>query len=125
MHSDPLDFSATEQTFFFSASTSRACLQIPIIDDSAVENPEDFLVLISSSDPNVNVSLPMAATVIILDNDRTTIGFERESYTVGEDAGFVEVCVSILEGSLEFSVEVSLSTIDSSAKGDYALRVIK
>jgi len=46
-----------------------------------------------------------------------TIGLERTSYTTAEDGGSVEVCAVVVEGELERSSEVSISTVDGSATG--------
>lgn len=115
---DPFDFKALAEILFFNDTTNRVCIEIPIIDDDIVENPEDFMVLISTTDPGVNISSPLASSVIILDNDLAVIGFEMESYSVDESLGYVEVCAALLNSSLELVVEVSLSTRDLSAQGE-------
>lgn len=107
---------ATEEDLFLDESTARACLQIPILDDEVVENPEDLQVLISSPDPDVMIVMPSVASVIILDDDRAVIGFEMLAYSVNESRGYVEVCAALLEGSLEISVQVALVTMDITAE---------
>jgi len=42
---------------------------------------------------------------------------EETSYTTAEDGGSVEVCAVVVEGVLERSAEVSISTVDGSATG--------
>ena len=67
---DPVDFSAVAVELQFNETTSRACAVIPITDDNRVEDPENFMAVISSDDPSVNnTSLP-SAIVTIIDNDR-------------------------------------------------------
>ena len=46
-----------------------------------------------------------------------TIGFEEVFYTVDENQGFLEVCLSATGASLARSVEVILSTESGSAIG--------
>ena len=48
-----------------------------------------------------------------------TIGFEQTVYTVQEDDGSREVCVSLREGTLQTSVTVSVNTVDGSATGEF------
>ena len=49
------------------------------------------------------------------------IGLEETSYTTAEDGGAVEVCAVVVEGELERSAEVSISTVDGSATGQLVL----
>lgn len=102
-------------------NTPRACLEIPILDDDLVENPEDFPVLISTPDPDVIIMVPSASEVIILDNDRAVVGFEMLEYAVDESAGYVEVCAALLDGSLEINVQILLATMDITAQGKIAM----
>ena len=59
---------ATSATFAFGPGDSLQQLFIPIIDDSVVENPEMFVLLLSSVDPFAVISDPNA-TVLILDDN--------------------------------------------------------
>ncbi len=45
------------------------------------------------------------------------IGFETPEYTVTEGEGSIEVCVVIVEGTLQRQVTVTVSTSDFSALG--------
>ena len=47
-----------------------------------------------------------------------TIGFEETLYPVAEDAGTVEVCARVLDGSLETSVVTTVESVDGSATGN-------
>lgn len=107
---------AREEVFSLDASTSRVCLQIPIVDDDLVENPEDFPVMLSSPDPDVVIMIPTASSVIILDNDRASIGFEMSVYSVNESQGYVELCAVLSDGLLEIPVQILLITTDVSAQ---------
>ena len=112
---DPVDFSAVAVELQFNEATSRACAVIPITDDNRVEVPENFTVVISGDDPEVEF-VPSSSTVTIIDNDRVVIGFEMERYRE-QEGRMVEVCAIIRNGSLERSVMVQISTEDISAEG--------
>ena len=64
----PADFSAVSDDLTFGESTSRACVDIPVEDDIAVENPENFTVVLSGGDPVIDF-MPSTSTVTIIDND--------------------------------------------------------
>jgi len=53
----------------------------------------------------------------LLLHSEVVIGLEETSYTTAEDGGSVEVCAVVVEGVLERSAEVSISTVDGSATG--------
>ena len=53
----------------------------------------------------------------LLLHSEVTIGLEETSYTTAEDSGTVEVCAVVVEGELERSAEVILSTVDGTATG--------
>ena len=112
---DPVDFSAVAVELQFNETTSRACADIPITDDDRVELPENFTVEIRSDDPDLNFA-PPTSTVTIIDNDRVVIGFEMEQYQ-GDEGAVVEVCAALLNGALERSLILELSTGDISALG--------
>ncbi len=46
-----------------------------------------------------------------------TIGLERTTYSVNEEDGQVEVCAVLLSGSLERTVNVTLTSVNGSASG--------
>ena len=49
--------------------------------------------------------------IVLFSSAVVTIGFDTVAYSVLEDAGSVNVTVSILNGSLARNVEVTLSTV--------------
>lgn len=112
---DPVDFSAVAVELQFDETTSRTCADIPITDDNRVELAENFTVEISSDDPDVDF-VPPTSTVTIIDNDRVVIGFEMEQYQ-GNEGTVVEICAALLNGTLERSLIIELSTGDISAQG--------
>ena len=117
----PQDFNADVLTLSFDEKISIACAQIPIEDDIISEELEHFTVFLTSDDPSV-VLLRQMANIIIFDDDKVTIGFEMEVYTVNEDQEFVDICVEIIEGVLQNEIGIRLTTkdIDTEAPNDYA-----
>ena len=103
------------EVLVFDSDTARVCTNIPIVDDSVVELTEMFGVMLTTSEPDVDLQ-DTSAIVDIIDNDRAVIGFEMEQYQ-GEEGEMVEVCAVIRNGSLETDVLVQIFTEDLSAKG--------
>ena len=66
-----VDYSAPNPTTFtFTSAQTLQCTNIPIIDDSILEEIETFTIQLSQSSPEPGVSvLPAIATVFINDND--------------------------------------------------------
>lgn len=52
----------------FLPGVSELCITLTIINDTILENDERFFVLLSSSDPDVNLT-PAKAVVVISDDD--------------------------------------------------------
>ena len=111
----PVDFSSISADLTFDESTSRACADIPIVDDQIVEIPEVFRIVIDGDDPDV-VFDPPRSTVTVIDNDNVVIGFEMERYQ-GDEGSEVEVCAIVMDGVLERSALVAVVTSDLSAQG--------
>ncbi len=69
----------TDYTLSFAAGSpvnSLSCVDIVILEDSAVEDIERFYVELSTSDP-VNILSPDNTSVSILDNDGTSLHFRQ------------------------------------------------
>ena len=134
--SDGVDFHSQSQFtgLFTDGGNVQYCVTIYINDDDCVEDKESFEVVLSSSDPYVDVHIS-EANVTIWDNDceyyihtsplhnntplmLTTdaeFGVENDVYYVEENAGFVTVCAELLEGCLERDVVVDCKTVDGTA----------
>ena len=65
------DYVPTNGSKVFNGSTSRQCAEVTIINDSAVENSEDFTISISSDDNAVQFGVSVATIVILDDGDST------------------------------------------------------
>lgn len=61
------------QTVIIPASpgSSRICVDVPIVDDIIVENPEDFIVTFEG--PPETTGINTTTRVVIVDNDRKLI----------------------------------------------------
>lgn len=101
----------------FMPGESTECITIPILEDTISEDPELFNVLLSSDDPNVSSTPPMAGVTITDDADTVTVELEMEVYTTNEDLGVVEVCVVVSDGELGREIVVTLTTSPDTAEG--------
>ena len=110
------------EVLVFDSDTARVCTNIPIVDDSVVELTEMFGVMLTTSEPDVDLQ-DTSAIVDIIDNDRAVIGFEMEQYQ-GEEGEMVEVCAVLMNGTLERSLIIELFTGDISAQGTRKLNVV-
>ncbi len=59
----------------------------------------------------------MIVISLSLSNSVVTIGLEETSITVLEKETVVEVCASIMSGSLERDAEITMATADGTAMG--------
>jgi hypothetical protein len=95
-----------------SPGSSRVCIDIPIVDDTIVENTEDFIVTFEG--PPGTSGTTTFTRVVIVDNDYAQIGFNPSVYTVSEDGAAV-IIVENLTPQLERDVIVQFYTVDGSA----------
>ncbi|MCB0092795.1 MAG: hypothetical protein KDE54_33135, partial [Caldilineaceae bacterium] len=86
---------------------------IPINNDAALEGNETFTVTLSSP-TNVMLGEPSAASVIIIDDDVTSVQFNPSSVTVNEDAGQATLNVSLSKAA-PFTVTVDYASSDGTA----------
>lgn len=118
LSADGSDYSAVSEAVTFTSTVSRQCITVPILEDAISENDEQLMVSLSSEDPDVSSTLPMAG-VTITDQDSITVGLEMDVYPTSEDVGFVEVCVVISGGELDREVVVTIATRSDTAEGMY------
>ena len=115
---DGSDYTSTSQDVMFSSTVMRQCIDIPILDDSISEDPESFSVHLMTDDSDV-ISSVIYAVVSIIDDDRVTVGLERDVYQSSEDLGLAEVCVVVVDGELNREITLSLTTSSGTAQGEY------
>ena len=65
-----IDYIALNSDLTFSPGNKRVCSNVSIINDAVYEDPEDFTVSISTSDPSVIIDPTReSGTATILDDD--------------------------------------------------------
>ena len=117
----------------------KKVVMIPVLDDQLLEGNETFHIAISTADERV-VLARRNASVIITDSDGRVvinqpfsfdqlsstvleIGFERESYTVDEVTGLLEVNItSPIPFPGPFEVVLTMTTIDGTAECEEMLQ---
>ena len=111
-----------------SALITSVTFRVSIIDDLVPELTETFRVDLNSvmSLPAGVTLDPRRATVTITDTDTVSvvIGFDPDTYVVGEASGTVELTVKVLEGSLTRDVTLTYETMAGTATSpaDYTHR---
>jgi len=111
------DYVATSGTVSFGPGETVKTITVTILDDSLIENSENFFVTLTDA-TNASIKTPGSqATVTIADDDspNATIGFSKSSYDVDEGAKFVTLTVT-RSGGLGFPATVHYETGDGSAK---------
>jgi len=68
----PEDYTGNSVDLAFSGTVRRACVRIPMRNDSIAEPQEVFMVVINTTDPDVRLPTPMS-TVTIEDDDGGTL----------------------------------------------------
>ena len=100
-----------------SGETS-ATFTVRTADDSMAEAMEVFIVMLTGVSPEIEDRITISdsmsvARVTILDDDAigVEIGFSPTAYRVDEDAGNVELTVSVLSGDIEAGVSVAVTVM--------------
>ena len=106
------DYERSSGTVTFGPGETQATISITILDDSLVENAENFFVALSDA-VGATIGNNSTATVTIADDDspNATIGFSASSYDVNEGAGAVTLTVT-RSGGLAFAATVNYATHD-------------
>ncbi|XP_064394225.1 uncharacterized protein LOC135341566 isoform X3 [Halichondria panicea] len=97
---------------------SRACVRVPILEDSNDEPNERFRVSIEEEDDQISIQPgDDTATVTITDDDVLDLAFTQRTYDVNEGDRIVEVCVELIAGIPQERIRIDLSAQDGSARG--------
>ena len=114
--SAPADYSASSGMLNFSPGVTIQTFDVDINDDAIDENDETVNLSLSSAS-NAVLSAPGDAAVLTIVDDEATPQVEFDSVTIDadEDAGSVEVSVSLSHAS-SFQVSVAYSSSDGTAK---------
>lgn len=97
------------------------CQEVPIQNDTILENTESFDVTISTNDRGVNLTRSRVP-VYIQDDDGVRVSIEHREYSVQEEAGTLTVCTT-LDGVIERNVQLMLHLLPNTAQGDDWARV--
>ncbi len=120
------DYTARSGTLNFVSGQLTATIQVPILEDAAVEGNETFTVTLSNATGGATLGTPVTATVTITDNDTAQPGSFRWSAAtagVGEGAGSVTLTVERVSGT-DGAATVSYATANGTATAgsDYTAR---
>ena len=76
------DYTTVSETVTLSSANPRACVNVPIIDDSFVENAEIFSVTLTTGSPLATVQLIPTATINVIsdDGELTSLQYNRYIY---------------------------------------------
>lgn len=116
------DYSTTSRTIRFSSPVEDADLEVPLIDDSVVENLETIAVSISNPTGNATLG-PDKGVITVIDNDGPArMSFSRVATDGYENYGAIEFIV-IRSGDAGPETTVAYTTSDGSAQAgsDYTL----
>ena len=114
-----VDFiSLSDVSLVFTGANGVECVDIFVLDDETVEVNETFSVLLTSSNSAVDIG-QNSATVAIIDDDTSTVGWSSLSYTVVEDSGSAIVCAEIINGEIARPITVLYTTMDGTTQGSY------
>jgi uncharacterized delta-60 repeat protein/uncharacterized repeat protein (TIGR01451 family) len=113
------DYSPAAGILTFNPGESLKALNIPILDDDAIEGDESFSVVLSNPSPGVQLANPSTAAVVILDND-TGFSFTNSVVQVFENGtNAVITVVRTNTGTGTVSVNYATENGTASASADY------
>ena len=135
-----MDYDSIPIDATFTAGSTRAMVNVPLINDDIVESPETFNLIFdipSSLQGQVVAGINATATGSIIDDDSkelfaryskvtslcillaTTVAFHPSSYLIDEDGGPVKPTL-VLSNPLSYNIFVEVFNTDGSARGKYA-----
>ena len=120
----PADYTAVTQTVSFAAGdTANKTVNIPIVDDAAVEANETVNLALSNPTGGATLGSPNTAVLTITDNDARrpgTLQFSAATYSVAENGGTATITVTRTGGS---AGAVGVTVHDQQRHGDSAGRL--
>src|SRR4051812_11110778 len=115
------DYSATSGTVTFPSGVMSASFQVPILDDSNFEGPENIAVSLSAptsslgTTPALGPNNAAGTTLTINDDDVPVFKFSQASYSVNEDhPGQATITVN-RSGATNIATDVNYATSNGSA----------
>ena len=104
------DYIFNDSVLTFTASVSRRCVDILIVNDDIVEKSEEIILTLSSNDTSVSIISP-DTVITIEDSSFIRLRFDIEEQEIQENET-VTLCV-ILEGISNRSIMVSVVVNDT------------
>ncbi|TWU45387.1 Calx-beta domain protein [Novipirellula aureliae] len=113
------DYTETSGTLTFADGETTKTFNVPVIDDDAVENSEDFTVTLSNPTGGATLGTTVTSTVTITDNDSTQpqpgeLSLSQPTVSVGEGDGSVTFTINRSGGS-DGTVTVDYTTANGTA----------
>jgi hypothetical protein len=107
----PKDYKATTGTLNFADGETSKPINIPIVDEDAVEMDENFLVTLSSPANGTSLGLQTTAQIFILDNDATFFSINNVSVAEG-NSGTTNASFTVsLSADAPYEVAVDYATV--------------
>ena len=71
------DYSTTSTRLLFDTCDSRACVKLPVMDDSITENVESFIITLKMTHPRIRLE-SVHGVITIVDDDGMCIRTSKE-----------------------------------------------
>jgi hypothetical protein len=118
------DYTAQPTTeLVFPPGVTQRTINVPLIDDTTVEDDETFTVTLSNATGDITLGSPSTATVTIQDDDDPagqTLAFSAANATIGEDGGLLALTVIRSGGSTgTATVDYATSNGTATTPSDY------
>ncbi|XP_065910088.1 uncharacterized protein [Dysidea avara] len=115
-----VDYNSGPYNVTVLAGNTVGFLNIKLIDDNLLEKVENFNLTIESSSLPIGIFLGkfIEASVVIVDNDETTINFGQSTYIIDEDNGVLQP-VLILSNPSSTNIVIKVKSSDVNATGDF------
>ena len=76
-----MDYEGLHVELHLNGTATTACINVTILEDEILEGPESFFVVLSTTDPAVNI-MERNTEVVILDNDSELLSQECFKYYI-------------------------------------------
>ena len=114
----PGDYTAVTGTLTFAGNDNESYqIIVPIIDDSTIENTEDYIIDLSNISTNlIGINTPQANGEITDNDGNATIGvqFDASNMNVNEDEGTISINV-VLNANVQDEFTVDFNSTDATA----------
>lgn len=108
------DYTATNGILIFGVGETVKSFTVPIIDDVIQDNGTETVNLSLSTPVSATLGLAPTATLLIVDNDATTVQFGAATTTANENSGSAAISV-VLSRAAAFPITVNYATSNGTA----------